>query len=321
MSPSPIERVVGGTPTLPNWALFLRAKRQFFFRLFALRWMVQRGFRRWNFIAQPDERGTQQPALKRESRHGGVGNDRIRGRFHFAVHDLLPGGVKRFARRGRKRREANAARRVAAGVLELRDLLREFRLAGAGRGGVQRENVVEDAHERLQPLGFAAMQLFDFQPERGLLAVVHFLHELGKLLDFFGHFDGDFVRAVGNLFGLRLDVQPFTRGGTDLRGELFQVLDFFGNGAERAGINDSDNRAVIEDERQRAEHRAERDAGGGGDDFPSANRMWRPLDEKIRRREQQRVAEQKRPLGNRPMFRVVHAASLGKKWRRRKKSR
>ena len=108
------------------------------------------------------------------------------------------------------------------------------------------------------------------------------------------------------------DVQPFVRGGVDLRGELFEVLDFFADGAERAGFNHFDNRAVIQNERHRAEHRAERDARRGGDDFPAANRMRRVLDEKIRRREQQRVAEQKRPLGNRPVFRVVHAASFGK---------
>jgi hypothetical protein len=64
-----------------------------------------------------------------------------------------------------------------------------------------------------------------------------------------------------------------------LRGELFEVLDFFGDGAERAGFDDFARRAVIQDERQRAENRAERDAGGGSDDFPAANRVRRLLDE------------------------------------------
>jgi len=111
------------------------------------------------------------------------------------------------------------------------------------------------------------------------------------------HLVGYFLRAGGGCFGLRLRVRPFVRRGVDLRGELFEMLDFFGNGAERAGFNDFDNGAVIQNERQRAEHRAERDAGRGGDDFPAANRVRRLLDQKIRGREQQRVAEQKRPFG------------------------
>ena len=49
--------------------------------------------------------------------------------------------------------------------------------------------------------------------------------------------------------------------------------------AERAGFNDFDNGAVIQNERHRAENRAERDARGGGDNFPAANRMRRLLDQ------------------------------------------
>jgi len=104
------------------------------------------------------------------------------------------------------------------------------------------------------------------------------------------------------------------------RDELDHVLAGL-DAAKRAGFDDFDNGAVIQNERQRAEHRAERDARGRGDDFPPANRMRRLLDEKIRRREQQRVAEQKRPFGNRPVFRVVHAASFGKIRRGRKQRR
>ena len=129
-----------------------RTERELLLRVFRFRRIGRRGFASQfgrNFFAQPNERRTQQPALKRESRRGGFGHDGISGRFRFAVHNLLPGGVKRFVGRGRERHEADAARRVAAGVLELRDLLREFWLAGARGGGVQRKNVVEDAHERL----------------------------------------------------------------------------------------------------------------------------------------------------------------------------
>ena len=209
------------------------------------------------------------------------------GGFSSPLTVLVAFGVERFIRLGAERHEADAPRGVAAGVLKMGDLLHQFRLAGARGGGVQQENVVQNAHQHLQPFALAAPELFNFQPQRGLFAVVHFLHELGKFPDFFGHLFGDFLRAAGDFFGLRLNIQPFIRGGGDLRGEFFEVLDFLRNGAERAGFNDFDNGAVIQNERQRAEQRAERDARRGGDDFPAANRMRRLRDEKIRRGEQQ----------------------------------
>ena len=298
-----------------------RAERELLLRILIFRRIGRRRFRHLRFsgwifpgwrLTQADERRTQKPALKRESRRGGFGNHGVGGRLFFPVNNLLALGIERFIRRGGERNEADAPRGVAAGVLKVGNLFRQFRLAGARGGGVQYENMIKDAHQHLQPFALAAPELLDFQPERGLLAVVHFLHELGELPDFPRHFLGDFVRAIGNFFGLRLDVQPFVRRGGNLRGERFEVLDFFADGAERAGFDDPDDGAVIQNERQRAEHRAERDAGGGCDDFPAANRVRRVLDEKIRGRQQQRVAEQKRPFGNRPVFRVVHAASFGK---------
>ena len=298
-----------------------RAERELFLRIFTFRRTGRSGFGGWSCSAQSHQRRAQKAALKCEARADGLGDCGTGGRFFFPADGLVAFGIERFARLGAERHEADAARGVAAGILKTGDLLRQLGLAGTRGGGVQHENMVEDAHQHLQPFGLAAPEFFNLQPERSLFAVVHFLHELGKLPDLPGHLVGNFLRAGGGFFSLRLGGGPFVRRGGDLRGELFEVLNFFGDGTERACLDDLDDGAVVENERQRAEHRTERHAGGSGEGFPPANRVGRVLDETGRRRQQQRVAEQKRPFGNRPMFRVVHAASFGKIRRRRKQRR
>ena len=240
--------------------------------------------------------------MKSEARANGFSNNGGGGWFSLNAGGLMTFGVERCVRLGAKRREADAPRGIAAGILKLCDLLRQFRLAGARGGGVQHKDVVENAHQHLQPFGLAAPEFFDFQPERSLFTIVYFLHELGKLPDLLGHLVGNLLRADGGFFSLRLRVCPFVRGGVDLRGEFFEVLDFFCNRAERAGFNNFDNRAVIQDEGHRAKNCTKRDTRRGGDGFPPANRVRRLLDQKIRGHQQQRVAKEKRPLGDFPVL-------------------
>jgi hypothetical protein len=140
-----------------------------------------------------------------------------------------------------------------------------------------------------------------------------------ELPDFLGHLVGDFLRAGDRFFRLPcLRVRPFVRGGGNLRGELFEVLDFFGDRAERADFNDLAHRAVIENERQGAENRAERDAGGG-DDFPVANRVRR-FGRKNMRSAAAARRRAKTAIWEPSNFRVVHRASFGEKRGERKQT-
>ena len=161
---------------------------------------------------------------------------------------------------------------------------------------MQRENVVEDAHEHLQPFGLGAMELFDFEPERGLFVVVHFFHEFGKLPDFLGHPAGDFLCAGGNFLRLCLDICPFAGGGVDLVGEAFKLLNLARNLAEGVDFDEPENGPVIKNERRDANHRTNRGGGEAGDDFPLCNRVRGTPDDIECEPQQQRVTEQKWPL-------------------------
>ena len=68
----------------------------------------------------------------------------------------MPFGVKRLVRLGDEGRRPSAPRGLNTGVLKIRDGLDELLVAGAHGGGVQGKNMIEDAHEHLQPFGLAA---------------------------------------------------------------------------------------------------------------------------------------------------------------------
>ena len=155
------------------------------------------------------------------------------GRIFHAVGAMAL-GVKFFVRRGVERREADAARGVAAGVLKLGDLLGKFRLAGANGGVVQRENMVEDARDDLQPFAFGAAEFFHFEPERALFGVVELDLKFIELADFRGHALGDFLGGGDGFFRVALSgflhERPLVGGGGNLRGIFFQVLQLLRNG-------------------------------------------------------------------------------------------
>ena len=85
---------------------------------------------------QAHERRPQQVSLIGETRADGFGDNGPGGRVRFRVHGLVAFGIERIIRRGGKRRQANAARGIAAGILKLGHLLGHARLAGALGGGV-----------------------------------------------------------------------------------------------------------------------------------------------------------------------------------------
>ena len=109
-------------------------------------------------------------------------------------------GVERFVRRGDKRREADAAHRAAAGVLKMGDLARRIRLAGAHGRAVQRENVVEDAHEHLQPFGLAAPNFSTSSRSVAFSLSFIFCMNSENSPDFGGHFVGDLLCAPRSFY-------------------------------------------------------------------------------------------------------------------------
>ena len=207
-----------------------------------------------------------------------LGHDSFGGRVFHAVRAVFL-RVEFFFRRGLERRDADAARGIAAGALKLADLLGELRLAGTRGGVVQRENMVENARDHLQPFALGPAEFFDFEPERALFRVVEFELKFIELADFRGHALGDF-RSGGNgffrvAFGVFLDQRPLVGGTGDLRGIFFQILQLFGDCAEGVDLDQLSGGAIIQNERQAAEQRAERDAAGGNADFQIRDRMCR----------------------------------------------
>ena len=211
--------------------------------------------------------------MKGVARGDGFSDHRAGGRISFGVGDLMPGGVEGFARFGGKRRQADAVDRAAAGVLEMGDLPGQLRLAGTRGGGVQSKNMVKNPHEHLQPFGFAPVHFFNLQPKRGLLAVVYLLHELGKFADFGAHFLGDLFGPGGGFLGLALDGVPLIRGGADLRGELFQILNFVSHRPEGVDLDGRAHGAVIQQKRQNPQSRTEGGGSEARENFPFGNWM------------------------------------------------
>ena len=158
--------------------------------------------------------------------------------------------------------------------------------------------MVQDMHQHLQPFRFAAPHFFHLQLERGLLIVVHLFHEVAESNDFTGHPVGDGLGRHGGFFRLSLDgfldAGPLAGGGRDLSGEFFEVLNLFGNRAERVDFQGLAHRPIIENERQGADHRAERSGGKTSKDFPFGDWVRRFPDDIISEREQQHVADQKK---------------------------
>jgi diacylglycerol kinase (ATP) len=216
-------------------------------------------------------------------------------------------GIELFVGRGNERREADAPHGFAAGVLKIRDGFGKFRLAGSNGGGVQRKNMIEDAHENLQPLRFAAVQFFNFQTQRGFFAVVHLLHELVELPDFRSHFIGDLPGGVGSFSGFSLkcflDDFPTVRDRIDLAGKRVEVLDFFADRAEGVDFKGFFHRAIIQIKWDQTHHGSKRDADGG--EFPMMHGLRRAQDKKIREAEHHRIDHEKRPLRNFPQDQVI----------------
>jgi len=80
-------------------------------------------------VLQLHQRGPDKFSLKGVSRGDGFIHQRAVGRFGFAAGKPVALFIERLFRSGDKRREADAARGIAAGVLKMSKLLDESRLA------------------------------------------------------------------------------------------------------------------------------------------------------------------------------------------------
>ena len=211
---------------------------------------------------QAHERGTDEPALKRQARRERLGDDGFGGRSFRAVGAMAL-GVKYFFRRGAERGDADAARGIAAGILETANLLGQFGLAGTRRGVVQRKNMIQDAGDDLQPFAFGAAEFFHFQPQRALLGVVELELKFIELADLRGHAPGDFAGGGDGFFRMApggfLNKRPLVGGGGDLCGIFFKILQLFGDSADGIDLDQFSRGAIIQNEWQAAKQRTERD--------------------------------------------------------------
>ena len=101
-----------------------------------------------------DEGGAKELSLKRKTGgerfpHAGVG-----GWLRRRIGQLMNLGIEGLAGVHNKRHQAHTPRDIAASGLKVAKLLDQIRLAGLSGGQVQRIDVVEEAHDDLQPIAF-----------------------------------------------------------------------------------------------------------------------------------------------------------------------
>ena len=266
-------------------------------------------------VAQADEDGADQTALISEARGEGFGDDASGGRGFDAVGAMFF-GVEFFVRGGGKGHQADAARGLAAGLLELADLGGELGVAGADGGVVEGEDVVENAGENLEPIGFGAAQFFNFQAQGAFLGIVELHLELVEVADFIGHALGDILGGgdgfIGIALGGLLDKGPLGGGGGDLFGIFFEVGQGLGGGGEGGEFEPRAGGAVIEEEREAAEEAADGGAADGDIDIGMRNGAARVVNDGGGHEDKQDVRKEEWPLGGFPHGDFVHSFSVGK---------
>src|SRR5690606_24216071 len=121
-------------------------------------------------------------SLERIAAHSYFADDSAGGSFAF--RQLMFLWIESVARICEHGDQADATGGIATGGLKLAELSNEIFLPGTFGGFVERENMVENEHQHMQPFSFGAAQLFHFETQRGFLAIVGFLHELREFLHF-----------------------------------------------------------------------------------------------------------------------------------------
>jgi hypothetical protein len=175
-------------------------------------------------------------------------------------------GIERFARLGAHGAQANAARDVAAGILEMADLLGQAGLAGPHGPLEQGVDLVQDSDDDLQPLAFGPAQFVRFQAKVDPFGIIGFLQEFGKGLGFGRHALGQFGGRL-NGFGRRvLDNLPLGGRVADLTGQLVEPLNLLGGVGQFLSLEQglAVGRAAQErrDQRARAQAGAKYQAAG-----------------------------------------------------------
>ena len=188
------------------------------------------------------------------------------------VEQLMRGGIEGGARLGQQRRQSDAPGCVAAGVLEMGELLDDVALAGADGRTMQGVNVIEDAHGHAQPVALRAAQFFHFEPEVVLLHVVRAAENFPEVPRLGGHLLGDMFGGGDGLGGHLLEVQPFGSGLGEAGGNFVEVADFFRDAGEFGSFGDLGGGAEFEHERPGREPRTEGERADHYSIVPGAER-------------------------------------------------
>jgi hypothetical protein len=113
----------------------------------------------------PDQRTTDDLALKAVAGGQQLGDHGVRGWFGFNVGELVSEFVQRLPRRRLQRNETEPADHLPAGVLEEGKLLANAGLAGPLARLMECEYMIQQPHGDLQPFDFVATKLLDFEPK------------------------------------------------------------------------------------------------------------------------------------------------------------
>lgn len=191
--------------------------------------------------------------------------------------------------------QTDAAGNVAANVLELADLPRQLRLTGLDRRLEQRVDLIEDADDDLEPLGFGAAEFIGLEAQMSAFGIVGLLQKIGEVGHFGGHALGKFFGCLNGFGGGVLDDLPLGRGIADLAGQLVEFLDFFDRVGQGLGLKQSSavGGALQErsDERPRAQGRAKNQAAS----FPPKQRPVSLPEYEKPDAKKKRIRDQERP--------------------------
>ena len=226
-------------------------------------------------ITHPNQHRSNELTLKREARSENLFDQRTRGAFRFAFDELMFFGIENFTSLRPKRNQTDASSSIVTGVLKSDELFGDTRLLRTLRRACNRVDVVQHSDSGLQPLGFAAAQLFIFESKRGFFAFVGALPKLVERFEFTGHGSRDFLRDTGGLVARLADDLPLIGEITNLRGDLFELRELRNDVGELRGFGEFAGPAVFECERQDIASSSQRGAQSGTQNLPTAQRCGR----------------------------------------------
>ncbi len=131
----------------------------------------------------------------------------------------------------------------------------------------------------------------------GLFVVVGLLYEIGKGLGFSPHPIPDFFGCERGFGGLLLQNLPLGGGHGDLVAHRLHVFDFFDDCGKRGGFRHLKGRAIFSEKGRHAEPGARGHTSHHAEQRRGSERFRTFMDDPGGQKQQQHIAQIKRPLG------------------------